>query len=152
MCGVGAREWFATTPTTVYSKIHSLRASGLTTRDAIVRGVEHTGGIITSAGLIMGVSFGAMMGSHTMSIQQIGFVLSAAVLVDTFVVRLFVIPAIMANLGEANWWPSYMAPPGQATTAVAGPLDLSSVTGHPQTKAGLVDKEVASVHTPLLTI
>jgi RND superfamily putative drug exporter len=86
----------------------------------------------------MGVSFGAMMGSHTMSIQQIGFVLSTAVMVDTFVVRLFVIPAIMVNLGEANWWPSDMA----TVDASARPRDLREEAGP--------NKDPANVHTPLL--
>lgn len=74
-------------------------------RLGVLRTVARTGSVITSAGLIFAASmFGLAFGSIVVMVQ-IGFVVAAGLLMDTFVVRTLVVPAIAVLLGEASWWP-----------------------------------------------
>jgi RND superfamily putative drug exporter len=86
------------------TRIREEVSKGMTTNDAIVHAVEHTGGVITACGIIMAGSFGAMMLSETAMLQQFGFALMFAILVDATVVRMYLVPALMSILGEWNWW------------------------------------------------
>jgi putative drug exporter of the RND superfamily len=79
-----------------------IRGSG--TQDAIVKGVERTGGIITACGIIMAAAFGSMMLSDGFLLKQFGFALMLAILLDATVVRIYLVPAIMSLLGRWNWW------------------------------------------------
>lgn len=79
---------------------------GMSTRDAIRAGVESTGKIISVAGLIMAIAFSGLLFSTLPSCNQLSFFMVFAVLFDTFIVRSFVVPAMMTVLGEWNWWPS----------------------------------------------
>ncbi len=76
------------------------------TKEAVITGLERTGGVITSAGLILAGTFGALMTLPLTSLFQIGFVVAFGLLVDTFLVRTILVPAIAFKLGERNWWPS----------------------------------------------
>lgn len=79
------------------------------TRKAVAYGLAKTGGIITSAALLMFVVVAAFATSKVADIQQIGVGLSIAVLVDAFIVRITLVPASMAILGKYNWWaPKFM--------------------------------------------
>jgi RND superfamily putative drug exporter len=73
--------------------------------DAVITGLERTGGVITSAGLILAGTFGALMTLPLEVLFQIGFTVALGLLVDTFLVRTILVPAIAFKLGEANWWP-----------------------------------------------
>lgn len=74
-------------------------------RLGVLRTVAHTGSVITSAGLIFAASmFGLMVGSIDVMVQ-IGFIIGVGLLVDTFLVRTLVVPALAALLGNASWWP-----------------------------------------------
>jgi RND superfamily putative drug exporter len=86
------------------TRIREEVSKGMTTNQAIVHAVEHTGGVITACGIIMAGSFGAMMLSDTAMLQQFGFALMFAILIDATVVRMYLVPALMSILGEWNWW------------------------------------------------
>jgi RND superfamily putative drug exporter len=64
-----------------------------------------TGTVITSAGLILAGTFGALVTSPLQLLFQVGLAVGLGVLVDTFVVRSLLVPAITAFIGELAWWP-----------------------------------------------
>jgi RND superfamily putative drug exporter len=77
---------------------------GYSDRVAIRRAVERTGGIITACGVIMAGAFGTMMLSVMGMLQQFGFALFFAILLDAFIVRIYLMPAIIVLLKKYNWW------------------------------------------------
>lgn len=121
--GIGAIDW--TTPVLLFTVLFSLSTDyevflmsrvldhhrrGESDADAIAHSMEETGRIITGAALIMVTVFLAfgLIGLEFM--QEIGFGLGMAVLLDASVVRLILVPAIMRILGRANWWPDVRRP------------------------------------------
>lgn len=92
------------------SRIREQRLQGYSTRDSVVSGLGKTGGIITSAGVIMICAFSSMLMAKERVLQQFGFVLCAASFLDCFVVRPFLVPALMLVLEGYNWWPFVMPP------------------------------------------
>lgn len=89
----------------IVSRIAEARRSGMSERDAIVEGVRRTGGVITSAALIMTVVFAAFMLGDFVLMKILGFALATAVLLDVTVVRLALGPALLSMAGRWNWWP-----------------------------------------------
>ena len=89
-------------------RVFEFRTEGYSTSDALILGLEHTGGIITTAGIIMVSAFLALLMSSNPVVVQLGFQLSIAVLVDTFLIRTFFVPALMQIGVEWNWWPKKM--------------------------------------------
>jgi putative drug exporter of the RND superfamily len=87
-------------------RIQEERRGGLDTRRAVLGGLARTGGVITSAGLILAGTFSALMALTFEALFQFGFVIALGLLVDTFVVRALLVPSIAYLLGERNWWPS----------------------------------------------
>ncbi|MFF8092750.1 MMPL family transporter [Streptomyces sp. NPDC016675] len=88
----------------VVSRIREARLRGRTTGDAIRHGVVTTAGVVTSAAVIMVAVF-AIFGTLSMqSMKQMGVGLAAAVLIDATVIRGVLLPAVMALLGERNWY------------------------------------------------
>ena len=79
-------------------------SKGRSHEDAIVRSVERTGGIITICGMIMGGAFGSMMLSGLGLLQQFGFALFFSIMLDAFVVRIYLMPAILKLSGKYSWW------------------------------------------------
>jgi len=72
---------------------------------AIIEAVDRTGGIITACAVIMAGAFGTLMLSETTILQEFGFALSFAVLLDAMLVRTYITPAIMKILGPKwTWW------------------------------------------------
>jgi uncharacterized membrane protein YdfJ with MMPL/SSD domain len=88
----------------VVSRIREARLRGLNTQDAIRHGVVTTAGVVTSAAVIMVAVF-AIFGTLSMqSMKQMGVGLAAAVLIDATVIRGVLLPAVMALLGDHNWY------------------------------------------------
>ncbi len=79
------------------------------TRLGVQRAMERTGGIITSAGIIMAGTFAAMLSSSLVGLVQLAFAITIGVLLDTFVIRTTLVPAIAMLLGRWNWWPRQKA-------------------------------------------
>ena len=75
--------------------------------DGIARAIRRTGAIITSAGIIFAGTFAAMVTSPVLNIAETGFAITFGLLLDTFVVRSFVVPAVAVLLGRWNWWPHF---------------------------------------------
>ncbi|MFE1310819.1 MMPL family transporter [Streptomyces sp. NPDC058755] len=88
----------------VVSRIREARMRGRTTKEAIQHGVVTTAGVVTSAAVIMVAVF-AIFGTLSMqSMKQMGVGLAAAVLIDATIIRGVLLPAVMALLGERNWY------------------------------------------------
>jgi RND superfamily putative drug exporter len=87
------------------TQIREERRRGLATPDAVIAGLVKTGGVITSAGLILAGTFAALMALELEALFQVGFVVALGLLVDTFLVRALLVPAIAILLGDRNWWP-----------------------------------------------
>ncbi|MFJ8603462.1 MMPL family transporter [Streptomyces shenzhenensis] len=88
----------------VVSRIREARLRGRGTKEAIQHGVVTTAGVVTSAAVIMVAVF-AIFGTLSMqSMKQMGVGLAAAVLIDATVIRGVLLPAVMALLGERNWY------------------------------------------------
>ena len=81
----------------------NVKVRGMTNDEAIHHAVTHTGSVITVCGLIMGGAFGTLMLSSMVMMQQFGFALCFAILVDSLIVRTYIVPAIMHLLGDWNW-------------------------------------------------
>ncbi len=71
----------------------------------IIRAMVNTGGVVTTAGLVFGVTMFAMLVSYAHNIAQIGTTVGLGLFLDTLIVRSFVIPAIAALSGRWFWWP-----------------------------------------------
>jgi len=81
----------------------------------IQRAVARTGAIITSAGVIFAGTFAALMSSPLSNIAEAGFAITCGLLLDTFIVRSFLVPAVATLLGRWNWWPRRLGVPGDGT-------------------------------------
>lgn len=75
------------------------------TRVGVERGLAHTGGVITSAGLVLAATFSALWVIPLLFLAQIAFIVAAGVLIDTFVVRSLLVPGVIHDLGRRAWWP-----------------------------------------------
>ncbi|TAM71801.1 RND family transporter [Mycobacterium sp.] len=85
-------------------RIRQEAAAGLKT--GIIRAFGGTGGVVTVAGIVFGLTMLALLSSSVLSIAQIGTTIAVGLLLDTLVVRAFVVPSIVALLGRWFWWPS----------------------------------------------
>ena len=81
-------------------------SEGRPIRDGVRVASGHTGAVITSAGLILAGTFGSMATAPLAVLSQIGVAVAIGVLIDTFVVRSILVPAITARVGDRAWWPS----------------------------------------------
>ena len=88
----------------VLSRIREGYDRGLRTRQAVADGIAGTAGAITSAAVVMVAVFGLFATMPLASMKQIGVGLAVAVLLDATVVRAILLPAVMALLGERNWY------------------------------------------------
>ena len=84
-------------------------ARGAPLREATRHALARTGPVITSAGIILAGTFSALMTLPLQDLLQLGFAVAIGVLIDTFITRTLIVPALVALLGRWNWWPSRMA-------------------------------------------
>lgn len=82
------------------------------TKEGITRGLAVTGGVITSAGLVLAATFVVLGVLPIVFLAQIGFTVAFGVLLDTFVVRSILVPALAHDIGKKIWWPSKLAAAG----------------------------------------
>ena len=76
------------------------------TREAMVRAVSATGAVITSAGVVLAAVFAVLGVLPLIVLTQLGIVVGLGILLDTFLVRTVVIPALWSLVGAKVWWPS----------------------------------------------
>src|SRR5262249_34388360 len=76
------------------------------TREGVLVALVNTGGVVTGAGLILAGTFATLTLLPLEELVQIGATVAIGVLLDTFVVRALLIPAITYRLGDRAWWPS----------------------------------------------
>lgn len=75
------------------------------TRPGVRVALAVTGGVITSAGIVLAATFSALAVLPLLFLAQIAFIVSVGVLIDTFVVRTVLVPAAITDLGRISWWP-----------------------------------------------
>ncbi len=76
------------------------------TQKGVIKGLVVTGGVITSAGIVLAATFAALGVIPILFLFQIAFIVSFGVLLDTFVVRSLLVPALIRDIGSFVWWPS----------------------------------------------
>jgi RND superfamily putative drug exporter len=81
----------------------------LGTRDGTLRGLALTGGVITSAGVVLAATFAALAVIPILFLAQIAFIVAFGVLLDTLLVRSLLVPALTVDVGKRVWWPSALS-------------------------------------------
>jgi len=94
----------------LFTRVFEFRKEGFGELESIQLGLAATGPIITSAGLIMAFSFGGQLMASIAVPNQMGFCLVFSILVDTFIVRTVLVPAMLSLSPRMNYWPSQMPP------------------------------------------
>jgi len=79
------------------------------TRDGTIRGLAVTGAVITSAGIVLAGTFSTLAVLPLVMLTEIGFTIALGVLLDTFIVRSLLVPALVLDIGDRVWWPSALA-------------------------------------------
>lgn len=75
------------------------------TSQGVRRALAVTGGVITSAGIVLAATFAALGVLPLIFLAQIAFIVGFGVLIDTFVVRSLLVPGLISDIGRASWWP-----------------------------------------------
>ena len=88
----------------IITRIREEVARGKTDSEAIAEATTRTGGIISACGIVMAGAFATLMLNPSPFLQEIGFALAFAILLDSMVVRIYLVPAIMVLAGKGNWW------------------------------------------------
>ncbi len=88
----------------IITRVREEVARGKSDRDAIREAVTRTGGIITACGIVMAGAFATLTLSKLPFLKEIGFALAFAIILDSSVVRIYLVPAIMVLAGKYNWW------------------------------------------------
>ncbi len=78
------------------------------TRRGVIRGLTVTGGVITSAGIVLAATFAVLGVLPLVFLAQLGFAVAFGVLLDTIIVRSLLVPALVHDIGPKIWWPSKM--------------------------------------------
>ncbi|HOZ57506.1 MAG TPA: MMPL family transporter [Nakamurella multipartita] len=94
--------------------------------DGVMRGLAVTGGVITSAGLVLAATFAALAVIPILFLAQIAFIVAFGVLLDTFVVRTLLVPAVAIDMGWFTWWPIRPKPTKHQLAQRTPPAEASS--------------------------
>ena len=86
------------------TRIHEAHARGELPRPAVISGFRHSARVVTAAALIMISVFAGFISNIDILVKEIGFGLAVAILLDAFVVRMTIVPAVLALLGKSAWW------------------------------------------------
>ncbi|WP_433262107.1 MMPL family transporter [Actinosynnema sp. CS-041913] len=78
-------------------------------REGVLRGLTITGGVITSAGVVLAATFSALAVLPILFLAQIAFIVAFGVLLDTLIVRSLLVPALAVDIGRRIWWPSRLS-------------------------------------------
>lgn len=76
------------------------------TRAGVIKGLTVTGGVITSAGIVLAATFAVLGVLPLVFLAQLGFAVAFGVLLDTMIVRTILVPALVYEIGGKVWWPS----------------------------------------------
>lgn len=98
------------------------------TRDGVLTALSSTGGVITSAGILLAAVFAALGVLPLVALAQVGIVIFIGVLLDTLLVRTLLIPSLVRMLGEKFWWPAQLDQQGE-TAPDNKSADPTSVAG-----------------------
>ena len=119
------------------SRIRERYAQSGDTDQAVVHGIASTGRIITGAALIIVVVFAGFAAGQLVMFQQMGFGVGVALLVDATLIRMVVVPAVMALLGRWNWYlPSWLD--------WLPELHVEGESSHPATPEALLEVDLVS--------
>jgi RND superfamily putative drug exporter len=88
----------------IVSRIREAWERGADNDEAVRIGLERTGAVVTAAAAIMAVAFAGFLAGSVAGLQQLGFGLALAVLLDVTLVRMLLVPAVMTLAGRWNWW------------------------------------------------
>ncbi|WP_406035283.1 MMPL family transporter [Nocardioides sp. NBC_00163] len=91
------------------------------TVDAMVMAVGLTGGVITSAGIVLASVFAVLGVLPLITLTQVGLIVGLGILLDTFLVRTVVVPAVFALVGDKIWWPAAISRRHTKEAAVSSP-------------------------------
>lgn len=108
----------------LFTRVWEFRESAFGDCESIQLGLAATGPIITSAGMIFAVTFSSMMLASIPLINHMGFLLVFSILIDTFVVRTVLVPAMLSLSPGLNYWPSHM--PDPKYTWLSAPVEPGS--------------------------
>ncbi|MFJ4909990.1 MMPL family transporter [Streptomyces sp. NPDC093249] len=86
------------------TRIREAYVNGRTAHEAITAGFRHSARVVTAAALIMMAVFAGFMGADEQMVKTIGFGLAVAVFIDAFIVRMTLVPAVLALMGDKAWW------------------------------------------------
>lgn len=96
----------------------------------VLTGLASTGGVITSAGIVLAATFAVFASMPLVTMAQLGVLVGIGVLLDTFLVRTVLVPALALDLGARVWWPSRLARTPRNTPHPAGPAHTPTAPEH----------------------
>jgi uncharacterized membrane protein YdfJ with MMPL/SSD domain len=88
----------------ILSRVREAHDEGLSTEDAVARGIKASAGVVTSAAVVMVAVFALFATLGEIVFQMLGVGLAVAILLDATIVRAVLLPATMRLLGDSNWY------------------------------------------------
>ncbi|MEU5163887.1 MMPL family transporter [Streptomyces sp. NPDC020875] len=111
--------------------------AGRTPADAALIALRTTGGVIASAGIVLAATFGVLMSLPLVALVEMGFLIAVGVLLDTFLVRTYLVTSASLLLGRAIWWPGALSRrPAAGTDPTGSPLPGAGLGVQPGAEPG----------------